>query len=52
MTYGLTLILTCKEFPGVELKISMPEIDRTHVDAENPALKAAFKELDKVLGLA
>lgn len=50
MTYGLTLIVTRDDMPGVEMKIEMPEVDRDHIAKDNPAVEAVFKSFDHMTG--
>lgn len=46
--YGLTIIVTRDDVPGVEMKIEMPEVGRDHIAKNNPALEAAFVNFDNM----
>ncbi len=50
MKYGLKIIVTRDDLPGIELKIDMPEVDHDKVISENPALAAAFRTFDQYTG--
>ncbi len=49
MKYGLKIIVTRDDLPGIEFKIDMPEVERGHVAANNPALRACFEQYDKAV---
>lgn len=48
MKYGLTIIVTRDDMPGVELKVEMPEVGREHIAKDNPALEAMFVNFDNM----
>lgn len=50
--YGLKIIVSRDDLPGVELTIDMPEVGREKLDANNPALRAVFEQFDKAVGVA
>lgn len=48
--YGLTVIVTRGDMPGVEMKVEMPEVGREHIAKNNPALEAMFINFDNMAG--
>lgn len=46
-TYSLNIQISRNNLPGVELRIHLTDVNRQHLEADNPAFASIFRAFDR-----